>query len=126
VLIIAVDGSLLPVDVRAERPADWKVGAVFTGKWANGYIPMIPLAVAYADGRLFVSDHAASAVRMFDVALDPTAVAAPISKAGARLLAPALWRLNQPLIHPRIGVPLLRDSGVIRHRSVRWACIREQ
>jgi hypothetical protein len=85
VLNVALHSSLLPVDIRAKRPADWKVGAVYDDE-SDGGSTVDPLDVAYADGRLFVTDSNARTVRIFDVAMDPTAVAAPIAKDGAPLL----------------------------------------
>jgi hypothetical protein len=86
VLITALGGGVLPVDIRAERPADWKVGAECDGEF-DGAAAMDPLDIAYADGRLFVTDSAARALRIYAVAIDATAFAAPIAKAGAPLLA---------------------------------------
>jgi hypothetical protein len=57
---------------------DGKAAAPPAGAHVDGAPDFDPLDVAYADGRLFVIDDVASAVRIFDVAMDPTAVAAPI------------------------------------------------
>jgi hypothetical protein len=85
VLIIALHSSLLPVDIRAERPADWKVGAECDGK-SETAAALDPFDIAYADGRLFVADSAAAAVRLLDVEMVPSAHATPIAEDGAPLV----------------------------------------
>jgi hypothetical protein len=101
VLIAACTGTgsneLLPVDIRANRPEDWKFGTarahdtksaesaksvgvdrVDRDQSSKPYV--FPYDVAYADGRLFVTEWNAPFLRIMDVAMDPTAAAAPITE----------------------------------------------
>jgi hypothetical protein len=77
VLIVALcrgGGALLPVDIRARKPADWRGGALIGWKSVCAE-DTPPMDVAHVDSRLFVVDSSGR-VRLFDVTTDLTAAGA--------------------------------------------------
>jgi hypothetical protein len=66
--------------------SDRPIGRSAPSAMANPPPTRPPLDMAYADGRLFVIDAPAASVRIFDVAMDPTAAVAPITKPDAPLI----------------------------------------
>jgi hypothetical protein len=85
IVVLCHQQTVQPVDIRAPNPADWRGGETFGGAKPGDATAFHPMDVAHVDGRLFCTDGSDS-VRIFDVAMHPTAVAAPVTKDGAPLV----------------------------------------
>jgi hypothetical protein len=115
VLIVALynANALLPVDIRAADPADWRCGAPFDLSDRE----RCPLDCAYADGRLFVTD--CLGLRIFDVAMDSAAAAAM----GGRIPADNLPLVTLRLVSRVVAAsPLLTSpNGVAAYATAKGA-----
>jgi hypothetical protein len=124
VLIVAFHEAkaVVPVDIRAVNPIDWRYGAQFDAKvlTAGPAAAFRPMDMAYADGRLFVTSGEANAVRIFEVAMDPTASAAPIRTEGAPLITlnpiavVTARALHMRSVYAVTTAPSERETGGVR------------